>query len=70
MFVLLPRAKHISCPLLQNINHSRHGRHFSCQTLSPEQSQQARHHRTIQHTLKLGYVRAANHRNAWEHLVF
>lgn len=50
---------------LQNINHSCHGRHFSGQTLSPQQSQQARHHRALQHSLQLGYVVWA-----WEHLVF
>lgn len=49
----------------QNINHSCHSRHFSCQTLSPQQSQQARHHRTLQHSLQLGYVM-----QAWERLVF
>lgn len=43
----------------QNINHSCHGRHFSCQTLSPQQSQQARHHRALQHSLQPGYVHHA-----------
>lgn len=43
----------------QNINHSCHSRHFSRQTLSPQQSQQARHHRALQHSLQPGYVHHA-----------
>lgn len=70
VFVPPPRAKHTSGSSLQNIHHSRHGRHFPRQALGPEQSQQARHHRALQHALQLGYVRAANHPEAWEHLVF
>lgn len=70
MFVLPPRAKHTSRSSLQNIHHSRHGRHFPRQALGPQQSQQARHHRALQHALQLGYVRAADHPEAWEHLVF
>lgn len=61
---------YFSCLLFQNINHSCHGGHLPCQTLSPEQSQQARHHRALQHTLEFGYVQTRNRCNAWEHLVF